>query len=109
MLFNDVIKTRDLYIRACKFVSLQRKVFLRKDKSTAVFPIVLENEEPVYLCFCSSFDDSIVDYGRRLHYWPYSGERGKGNILERKHSNTTKTIISNRFTKKTNARKKHIG
>ena len=62
---------------------------IRKDKSTAVFPIVLENEEPVYLCFCSSFDDSIVDYGRRLHYWPYSGERGKGNILERKHSNTT--------------------
>ena len=80
---------------------------IRKDKSTAVFPIVLENEEPVYLCFCSSFDDSIVDYGRRLLGSP--DQPGKGNILERKHSNTTRTIISNRFTKKTNARKKHIG
>ena len=89
------------------FLSLQRKVYLSTDKSTAVFPIVLENEEPVYLCFCSSFDDSIVDYGRRLLGSP--DQRGKGNILERKHSNTTQTIISNRFTKKTNARKKHIG
>ena len=43
-----------------------KKGFLGTEKSTAVFPIVLENEEPVYLCFCSSFGDSIVDYRRRL-------------------------------------------
>ena len=66
------------------FLCLQRKVYLSTDKSTAVFPIVLENEEPVYLCLCSSFDDSIVDYGRRLLGCP--DRRGKGNILERKHS-----------------------
>ena len=91
------------------YKGLQRKVFLSTDKSSAVFPIVLENEEPVYVCFCSSFDDSIVDYGRRLLWWPHSEQPGKGNILERKHSNTTWTIISNRFTKKKDARKKHIG
>ena len=66
------------------FLCLQRKVYLSTDKSTAVFPIVLENEEPVYLCLCSSFDDSIVDYGRRLLGCP--DRQGKGNILERKHS-----------------------
>ena len=82
------LRREKLYKRACKFLSLQRRVFLSTGKSTAVFPIVLENEEPVYLCFCGSFDDSIVDFGRRLLYWPYS-ESGKGNILERKHSNTT--------------------
>ena len=80
------LRREKLYIRACKFLSLQRRVFLTTGKSTAVFPIVLENEEPVYLCFCGSFDDSIVDFGRRLLYWPCS-ESGKGNILE--HSNTT--------------------
>ena len=91
-------------------VSLQRKVFLSTDKSTAVFPIVLENEEPVYLCFCSSFGDSIVDYRRQLFCSRRSSaDREKGNILKRKHSRSTGTILSNRFTKKTNARKKHIG
>ena len=66
------------------FLSLQRKVYLSTDKSTAVFPIVLENEEPVYLCFCSSFGVSIVDYRGRLLSWKHTVE--KGNILERKHS-----------------------
>ena len=67
-------------------LSSQRKVFLSTDKSTAVFPIVLENEEPVYLCFCSSFGDSIVDYRRRLLEWPLAAKGEKGRKRERKHS-----------------------
>ena len=55
MLFYAVIKTEEnhINIRACMLLSSQRKVFLSTDKSTAVFPIVLENEEPVYLCFAA--------------------------------------------------------
>ena len=75
------------------FLSLQRKVYLSTDKSTAVFPIVLENEEPVYLCLCSSFGVSIVDYRGRLLSWKHTV--GKGNILERKHSE------KNRLTERT--------
>ena len=56
-----------IYKRVCMLLSLQRKVCLSTDKSTAVFPIVLENEEPGYLCFCNPFGDGIVDYRRRLY------------------------------------------
>ena len=67
-------------------LSLQRKVCLGTDKNTAVFPIFLENEARVYLCFCSSFGGSIVDYRRRLLWSPHAADREKGSILERKHS-----------------------
>ena len=77
------------------FLSLQRKVYLSTDKSTAVFPIVLENEEPVYLCFCSSFGVSIVDYRGRLLSWKHTVE--KGNILERKHSEKNRRTVTYRI------------
>ena len=85
-------------------LSLQRKVCLSTDESTAVFPIVLENEERVYLCFCSSFGDSIADYRRRLLWSLHVADREKGNILERKrlgHLIPTDLLKKNRRTERT--------
>ena len=87
-----------------------KKGFPSTDKSTAVFPIVLENEEPVYLCLCSSFGDSIVDYEGDC-FLPANSKTGRKVISRNENilTNTTTTFNSNRFTKKTDVRKELKG